>query len=106
MGYLHQFPVDVLKIDRSFVSQMFLDENKRELVKVIVALAHSLGMDAIAEGIESQEQLYQLKSLECQYGQGYYFSKPLNPQEAERLLNKSSMAEKFHRQDSSVLLKI
>ncbi|MBD2482050.1 EAL domain-containing protein [Planktothrix sp. FACHB-1365] len=106
LGYLHQFPVDVLKIDRSFVSQMFLDENKRELVKVIVALAHSLGMDAIAEGIESQEQLYQLKSLECQYGQGYYFSQPLNPQEAERLLNQSSMAEKFYRQDSTVLLKI
>lgn len=91
LGYLHQFPVDILKIDRSFVSQMFLDENKRELVKVIVTLAHSLGMDAIAEGIESQEQLYQLKSLQCQYGQGFYFSKPLNAQEAERLLDKASI---------------
>ena len=91
LGYLHQFPVDILKIDRSFVSQMFFDENKRELVKVIVTLAHSLGMDAIAEGIESQEQLYQLKSLQCQYGQGFYFSKPLNAQEAERLLDKASI---------------
>jgi diguanylate cyclase (GGDEF)-like protein/PAS domain S-box-containing protein len=106
LGYLHQFPVDILKIDRSFVSQMFLDENKRELVKVIVTLAHSLGMDAIAEGIESKDQLYQLKSLQCQYGQGYYFSKPLNAQEAEQLLHQASMLEKFNPQDSAFSIKI
>ena len=63
-------------------------------------------MDAIAEGIESKDQLYQLKSLQCQYGQGYYFSKPLNAQEAEQLLHQASMLEKFNPQDSAFSIKI
>ncbi len=85
LGYLHQFPVDILKIDRSFVNQMSV-EDKREIVRVIVSLAQSLKMDAIAEGIESIDQYHQLKKLNCKYGQGYYFSKPLHPQEAEQWL--------------------
>ncbi|MFY7806053.1 MAG: EAL domain-containing protein [Limnoraphis robusta] len=85
LGYLHQFPVDILKIDRSFVNQMCV-EDKREIVRVIVALAESLKMDAIAEGIELKDQYLQLKDLKCKYGQGYYFSKPLHRHEAEEWL--------------------
>jgi EAL domain-containing protein (putative c-di-GMP-specific phosphodiesterase class I) len=85
LGYLHQFPVDILKIDRSFVNQMSV-EDKREIVRVIVALAESLKMDAIAEGIELKDQYLQLKDLKCKYGQGYYFSKPLHRHEAEEWL--------------------
>jgi diguanylate cyclase (GGDEF)-like protein/PAS domain S-box-containing protein len=86
LGYLHQFPVDILKIDRSFVSRMSVAEDKREIVKIIVALANSLGMDAIAEGIETLDQLTQLQRLQCKYGQGYFFAKPLSSAEAGQLL--------------------
>lgn len=87
LGYLHQFPVDILKIDRSFVSQISDGEDKREIVRVIVALAHSLRMDAIAEGIETAEQLHQLQQFNCKYGQGYFFFRPLNRQAVELLLS-------------------
>lgn len=85
LGYLHQFPVDILKIDRSFVNQMQASD-KREIVRVIVELAESLRMDAIAEGIETKEQYFLLAQLNCKYGQGYFFSKPLHPNEAEQWL--------------------
>ncbi len=86
LGYLHQFPVDILKIDRSFISQMSEAEDQREIVRVIVALAESLNMDAIAEGIEYVDQLHHLQKLNCKYGQGYFFSKPLKREEAEKWL--------------------
>ncbi|MEB3283493.1 MAG: EAL domain-containing protein [Lyngbya sp.] len=85
LAYLHQFPVDILKIDRSFVNQMQAAD-KQEIVRVIVELAESLRMDAIAEGIETKEQYLQLKKLNCKYGQGYFFSKPLHPNLAEQWL--------------------
>jgi diguanylate cyclase (GGDEF)-like protein/PAS domain S-box-containing protein len=91
LGYLHQFPVDILKIDRSFVSRMSGAEDKREIVKIIVALANSLGMDAIAEGIETLDQLSQLQRLQCKYGQGYFFAKPLSSTEAGQLLTQSHL---------------
>ncbi|MBS0016128.1 MAG: EAL domain-containing protein [Arthrospira sp. SH-MAG29] len=87
LGYLHKFPVDILKIDRSFVSQIPDGEDKREIVRVIVALAESLRMDAIAEGIETAEQLHHLQQFNCKYGQGYFFFRPLNRQAVEALLN-------------------
>lgn len=88
LGYLHQFPVDILKIDRSFVSQIPGAEDKLEIVRVIVALAHSLRMDAIAEGIETAEQLQQLRQFNCKYGQGYFFFRPLNCEAVEALLSR------------------
>ncbi|AMW30347.1 sensor domain-containing protein [Arthrospira platensis] len=87
LGYLHKFPVDILKIDRSFVSQIPEGEDKREIVRVIVALAESLKMDAIAEGIETAEQLHHLQKFNCKYGQGYFFFRPLNRQAVEALLH-------------------
>jgi diguanylate cyclase (GGDEF)-like protein/PAS domain S-box-containing protein len=86
LSYLHSFPVNTVKIDRSFVSRMNENEENSEIVKAIVTLAHTLGMDAVAEGIETSEQLAQLKSLACEQGQGYFFSKPLDSQAATELL--------------------
>lgn len=77
-SYLHRFPINTLKIDRSFVSQMNFDREKLEIVRTITTLAHTLGMDVIAEGVETAEQFAQLQALGCEFGQGYFFSKPLN----------------------------
>lgn len=86
LSYLHRFPMDVLKIDRSFVGNMHLSQENFEIVRTIVALAHTLNMTVVAEGIETADQLEQLKNLNCEFGQGYFFSKPLPPEEAEVLL--------------------
>lgn len=87
LSYLHRFPVDHLKIDRSFVSRIEVpaDENL-EILRAIVTLSHNLGMTVIAEGIETAQQLEKLRELGCDYGQGYFFSKPLDSQSAEALL--------------------
>jgi len=84
LSYLHQLPLDALKIDRSFVSKIGKEEGKFEIVRTILKLGQSLGMDLIAEGLETAEQLIQLRSLNCHYGQGFYFSKPLAAEQAER----------------------
>ena len=86
LSYLHRFPVDTIKIDRSFVSQMQANGENSAIVKAIVTLAHMLKMDVIAEGIETTSQLAQLRLLECEYGQGFFFSRPLNHQQAEALI--------------------
>lgn len=83
---LHQLPIDTLKIDRSFVSRMLQDPNNWQIISTIITLAHSLNMDAIAEGIETAAEFAELRSLAAEYGQGYFFSKPLSHQEAEALL--------------------
>jgi diguanylate cyclase (GGDEF)-like protein len=86
LSYLHHFPVDVLKIDSSFVSRMTADVESPEIVGTIVQLAHSLGMEVTAEGVETADQLNQLHALACEYGQGYFFSEPVNVESATRLL--------------------
>jgi diguanylate cyclase (GGDEF)-like protein/PAS domain S-box-containing protein len=86
LGYLYRFPMDLLKIDQSFVSRVDTDGEKLELVRTIMTLAWNLGMDVVAEGVETTKQLAQLKALKCQYGQGYLFSKPLNHVDATKLL--------------------
>jgi diguanylate cyclase (GGDEF)-like protein/PAS domain S-box-containing protein len=78
LSYLHRFPISTLKIDRSFVSRMTVNNENAEIVRTIIMLARNLKMDVVAEGVETAEQLAQLKALNCQYGQGYYFSKPLS----------------------------
>lgn len=77
LGYLHRFPVDNLKIDRSFVSPIAADKGNHQVVNAIVALSNELGLSAIAEGIETTQQLQWLRQLGCEFGQGYLFSKPL-----------------------------
>jgi len=86
LSYLHRFPINTLKIDKSFVTNMGVSGENCEIVKTIVTLAHSLGLDVVAEGIETDEQLAQLKDLGCEYGQGFLFSKPVNVTEATALL--------------------
>ena len=83
---MQQFPVDTLKIDRSFISGMYGDPEVLEIVKVIVALAHNLGMEVVAEGIEEQDQMATLKTLGCELGQGYLFSKPADASAMQRFL--------------------
>ena len=86
LSYLHQFPFDTLKIDRSFVSSVGNNAEKLGIVRAIVTLARNLGMDTIAEGIETVSQLTKLKALKCEYGQGYYLSKPLDKVILENLI--------------------
>jgi EAL domain-containing protein (putative c-di-GMP-specific phosphodiesterase class I) len=89
LGYLQRLPIDTLKIDRTFVSRIGNNGSGAEIVQTIMALAHELGMKVVAEGIETNEQLAKLKSMECEYGQGYLFTKPVDRQAAEALLTNS-----------------
>jgi diguanylate cyclase (GGDEF)-like protein len=76
LSYLHRFPLDVLKIDRAFVSTMSDDTDYADIIHTVVALAHTLSMQVIVEGVETEQQLARLMSLDCDYAQGYYFSEP------------------------------
>ncbi len=78
LGYLQRFPVDTIKIDRSFVSKMSTHSTNAEIVRTIVMLARELDMNAIAEGVETEEQLLQLKKLACEFGQGFLISEPMD----------------------------
>ena len=86
LSYLHRFPIDTLKIDRSFVSEMETGSENGEIVRTIIALAKTLRMNVVAEGIESIHQIHQLQILGCEYGQGFLFSRPVPLAEAEKLL--------------------
>jgi len=84
-SYLHRFPTDTLKIDRSFVMNMSQGNKNLEIVNTIVILAHKLGMDVIAEGIETELEQEILTGFNCEYGQGYFFAKPLSRKDATEL---------------------
>ncbi len=84
-SYLHRFPTDTLKIDRSFVSNMSQGVKNLEIVNTIVILAHKLGMDVIAEGIETESERKIIQDFKCEYGQGYFFAKPLSRRDATEL---------------------
>jgi EAL domain-containing protein (putative c-di-GMP-specific phosphodiesterase class I) len=86
LSYLSRFPINNLKIDRSFVGRMHHDTDSFEIVRTISTLAHTLGMDVTAEGIEHQEQINQLTQLGCEFGQGYFFSRPLDAEAAGQFL--------------------
>jgi len=86
LSYLHRFPLDMLKIDRSFISGISDTVNEMEIARTIMPLARNLHLDVVAEGVETAEQVVELKKLKCKYAQGFYFSKPLSPDEAEALM--------------------
>jgi diguanylate cyclase (GGDEF)-like protein len=92
LSYLHSLPIDALKIDRSFVDSIDTDRKDYEIVKTIITLAHSLDIKAIAEGVETPDQLAQLENLGCDEAQGYFFSEPINCQLVESLLTGSQSA--------------
>jgi len=87
LSHLHSFPFDVLKIDRSFIQRMTKSDQSLLIVQTIVDLATVLGMDVVAEGIETEEDFHLLRAMACRYGQGYFFSPPLPATEMEKLLS-------------------
>lgn len=94
LGYLHKLPIDTLKIDRTFISRLGSDASGSEIVQTIMALAHGLGMQVIAEGVETDEQLSELKSMHCDYVQGFLLAKPVDNMEAGQILDKSFSSNK------------
>ena len=86
LSYLHRFPLDTLKIDRSFVSGMGDDGEGMEIARTILPMANSLRLDVVAEGVETIQQVALLQKLQCKYGQGYYFSRPLSAEGTAALL--------------------
>jgi EAL domain-containing protein (putative c-di-GMP-specific phosphodiesterase class I) len=86
LTYLKRFPIDILKIDRSFVSDIADDEESGAIVKTIINLAHNLNMTVVAEGVETEAQLEFLRTNGCDEVQGYYFCKPLPSEECLEFL--------------------
>jgi len=77
LSYLKRFPINVLKIDRSFIRDMNVEANDRLLVQAIATMSHGLGLQVVAEGVENEGQISLLRKMGCKYGQGYFFSKPV-----------------------------
>lgn len=94
LGYLQHFPISAVKIDKSFIDGMGKGRKGTELIRAIVSMTRELDMDAIAEGIETNEQLHELKGLLCTFGQGFLLSKPLNKAAAEEILASQGDREK------------
>ena len=87
LSYLHRFPIHTLKIDRSFINQLDHNSEDGEIVKAIIVLGINLGLNVVAEGVETAEQLDRLKKYNCHAGQGYYLFKPLESEEIAKLLS-------------------
>lgn len=86
LSYLHRLPIDTLKVDRSFVNRIGLEDEHAEIIRTIIKLAFSLGIDVVAEGIETEGQLNFLKDMSCDFGQGYYYSRPVNSRSATEMI--------------------
>ena len=86
LSYLHTFPIDTLKIDKSFIEDMTSNFQNLEIVRTITMLGQNLRLDVIAEGVETTEQLAQLRALDCHYAQGFLFSRPMNAENATAFL--------------------
>lgn len=86
LSYLHRFPLDALKIDRSFITHLEDETEHFEIVRTIITLARSLGMKSIAEGVETEQQFIALQNLNCDYAQGFFFSKPLTVEIVDEML--------------------
>ncbi|HSE23963.1 MAG TPA: diguanylate cyclase [Pyrinomonadaceae bacterium] len=95
LSYLQRFPIDTLKIDRSFVTQMMDNEENIAIVRTIVALAQNLGMDVVAEGVETEDQVTMLRKLDCENGQGYLFSTPLGARQLDQFIASCNLENKI-----------
>lgn len=91
LGYLKQFPIDTIKIDRSFVKDLPTDAKDAAIVSAVIVLAHSLGLEVVAEGVETQDQLAILKLHQCDRMQGFLFSRGLTAADCERLLREPKL---------------
>jgi diguanylate cyclase (GGDEF)-like protein/PAS domain S-box-containing protein len=87
LSYLHRFPLDTLKIDRSFISGISNGVDGMEIARTVMPLANNLSLDVVAEGVETAKQAEEVKILKCKYAQGFYFSRPLSPKEAEAIIS-------------------
>ncbi len=97
LSYIHELPVTALKIDRSFINRVVDTPEKYEIVKTIITLAESLGLDVIAEGVEQNDQLEHIRQLRCRYGQGYLFARPMKQEDAEAWLsNENGFSKDVH----------
>lgn len=96
LSYLSRLPIDNLKIDRSFIKNISFDRESLEIIKTIITLARNLGMDTIAEGVETLAQAEQLKSLNCEYAQGYLFAQPMTTEEAIAFILQGELKESIH----------
>jgi EAL domain-containing protein (putative c-di-GMP-specific phosphodiesterase class I) len=88
LSYLHRLHVDTVKVDRSFVSRIGIDDGSA-MVRAIAAIAHNMGMDVVAEGVETVEQLELLRAIGCEYAQGFYYSRPVDTSAATKLIASS-----------------
>ena len=86
LSYLNRFPANLLKIDKSFIDKMNLNEPSRQYVAAIISIGHAMGFDVISEGVEEQDQLETLRSIGCDYIQGYIWGRPLSQEDAEKLV--------------------
>jgi len=92
LAYLQRFAIDALKIDRGFIQRLGSNGGGAEIVQTIVTLARNLGMDALAEGIESPDQLSMVRDMGCDFAQGFLFAKPMPPEEVAELIQRGPMA--------------
>jgi diguanylate cyclase (GGDEF)-like protein len=92
LSYLHQFPFDTLKLDRSFLTRSQHKGKTFEVVRAVIQLAHALGMDVVAEGVEAAEQAQALRGLGCEFGQGYHFARPMSTKQIQAFLGASVLA--------------
>jgi diguanylate cyclase (GGDEF)-like protein/PAS domain S-box-containing protein len=91
LAYLNRFPFDALKVDRSFIDVLGVEQERTAIVEAIISMAHALSLDAIAEGVENELQLSELRRLECDYAQGHLFSRALPPAEISALLRRTTV---------------
>lgn len=107
LNYIHQLPITTLKVDRSFVIKMGSEQDTAAIVNTIIMMAKSLGLETVAEGIDTKKQITSLRDFGCHYGQGYYFSKPLTVTEAYKYLlkpfTKSHSRTKTNKQYSELV---
>ena len=86
MKWILQFPLDSIKIDRSFVKEIESNNHYFTIISTIIVLGHSFGLSIVAEGVETEEQYKILKGLDCDYAQGFYFAKPMSSKKIEDLI--------------------
>jgi EAL domain-containing protein (putative c-di-GMP-specific phosphodiesterase class I) len=92
LSYLNNFPADILKVDKSFIDKMNTSDSSKQYVAAIISIGHIMNFDVISEGVEQPEQLDTLRSIGCDYIQGYIWGRPLPPEEAEALVLESIAA--------------
>jgi EAL domain-containing protein (putative c-di-GMP-specific phosphodiesterase class I) len=90
LGYLSRFPVDTIKIDRSFISEIHINERNRSIVRAMISLAEAMGSETVAEGVELEEEFQALADLGCHLIQGYFFSRPLKTEDLFNFLQNRS----------------